>query len=78
MGIILFYDVVLQSFNFFGCRIQLGQPATVKVSANLVRLLSYQNKVVSSSLLSFYWDFVLYIILNLDKDNGQSSFTVDL
>jgi hypothetical protein len=27
------------------CRIQLGQPATVKVSANLIRLLAYQNKV---------------------------------
>ncbi|RWV97283.1 hypothetical protein GW17_00039943 [Ensete ventricosum] len=25
--------------------IQLGQPSTVKVAANLVRLLSYQNKV---------------------------------
>jgi hypothetical protein len=27
------------------CRIQLGQPATVKVAANLIRLLAYQNKV---------------------------------
>jgi len=30
---------------FYLCRIQLGQPATVKVAANLVRLLSYNNKV---------------------------------
>jgi len=29
------------------CRIQLGQPATVKVAANLIRLLAYQNKVCS-------------------------------
>lgn len=29
----------------FTYRIQLGQPATVKVAANLVRLLSYNNKV---------------------------------
>nr|ACF79027.1 unknown [Zea mays] len=27
--------------------IQLGQPATVKVAANLIRLLAYQNKVCS-------------------------------
>ncbi|RVW34452.1 Proteasome subunit beta type-6 [Vitis vinifera] len=26
------------------CSIQLGQPATVKVAANLVRLISYNNK----------------------------------
>lgn len=26
-------------------RIQLGQPATVKVSANLIRMLAYNNKV---------------------------------
>lgn len=29
-------------------RIQLGQPATVKVAANLTRLLSYNNKVTFS------------------------------
>lgn len=32
-------------FIFYVYRIQLGQPATVKVAANLVRLLSYNNKV---------------------------------
>ena len=31
-------------------RIQLGQPATVKVAANLVRLLAYNNKVCVSLL----------------------------
>ena len=32
-------------YLFFMHRIQLGQPATVKVAANLVRLLAYNNKV---------------------------------
>jgi hypothetical protein len=36
----------------FVCRIQLGQPATVKVAANLVRLLSYSNKVGLISILA--------------------------
>jgi hypothetical protein len=43
------------------CRIQLGQPATVKVAANLIRLLAYQNKVCSIAFQhrlfkDFYFD----------------------
>ncbi|KAG0491320.1 hypothetical protein HPP92_004275 [Vanilla planifolia] len=37
--------------------IQLGQPATVKVAANLVRLLSYQNKnMLQAGLIVGGWD----------------------
>lgn len=39
-------EVELHTLVFsYGCRIQLEQPATVKVAANLVRLLAYNNKV---------------------------------
>ncbi|KAK3017777.1 hypothetical protein RJ639_002849 [Escallonia herrerae] len=38
-------------------RIQLGQPATVKVAANLVRLLSYNNKsMLQTGLIIGGWD----------------------
>ncbi|ERN12539.1 hypothetical protein AMTRI_Chr01g136560 [Amborella trichopoda] len=37
--------------------IQLGQPATVKVTANLIRLLSYQNKnMLETGLIVGGWD----------------------
>ncbi|KAF3781010.1 Proteasome subunit beta type-6 [Nymphaea thermarum] len=37
--------------------IQLGQPATVKVAANLIRLLSYQNKnMLQTGLIVGGWD----------------------
>ncbi|GKU87545.1 hypothetical protein SLEP1_g1932 [Rubroshorea leprosula] len=36
--------------------IQLGQPATVKVAANLVRLLSYNNKNLQTGLIVGGWD----------------------
>ncbi|OAY69477.1 proteasome subunit beta type-6 [Ananas comosus] len=37
--------------------IQLGQPATVKVAANLIRLLSYQNKnMLETGLIVGGWD----------------------
>ena len=40
-------------FLLYFFRIQLGQPSTVKVASNLIRLLSYENKVraVSSNYL---------------------------
>jgi 20S proteasome subunit beta 1 len=39
------------------CRIQLGQPATVKVAANLIRLLAYQNKnMLQAGMIVGGWD----------------------
>ena len=55
---VLGYDLVYKIVSFYLCRIQLGQPATVKVAANLVRLLSYNNKV-------WPWCFFLVIQFNL-------------
>uniref|UniRef100_A0A7N0TWK6 Uncharacterized protein n=1 Tax=Kalanchoe fedtschenkoi TaxID=63787 RepID=A0A7N0TWK6_KALFE len=38
-------------------RIQLGQPATVKAAANLVRLLSYNNKnMLQTGMIVGGWD----------------------
>ncbi|CAN8255372.1 unnamed protein product [Cochlearia groenlandica] len=38
-------------------RIQLGQPATVKVSANLIRMLTYNNKnMIQTGLIVGGWD----------------------
>ncbi|KAM7486483.1 hypothetical protein LguiA_002492 [Lonicera macranthoides] len=56
-------DIPLVSFSLggVGCLfrawIQLGQPATVKVAANLVRLLSYNNKnMLQTGLIIGGWD----------------------
>ncbi|GLJ23429.1 hypothetical protein SUGI_0443420 [Cryptomeria japonica] len=49
--------------------IQLGQPATVKVAANLIRTLSYQNKsMLETGLIVGGWD----------KYNGGKIFAVPL
>lgn len=48
-------------------RIQLGQPATVKVAANLVRLISYNNKV---RIFLFLNDFSY---LNELKENNNNA-----
>lgn len=45
-GLLRFFDF-FSNWHGLHNRIQLGQPATVKVAANLVRLLSYSNKVCS-------------------------------
>lgn len=47
---------------FFSCSIQLGQPATVKVAANLVRLISYNNKVHTLDLIVSSTFLVLALI----------------
>lgn len=55
-------------------RIQLGQPATVKVAANLVRLLSYNNKVCERELVAILV-FSLCILAS-DKSQDLSSVLV--
>ncbi|KAH9760007.1 proteasome subunit beta type-6 [Citrus sinensis] len=47
----------LHQHTDFTYRIQLGQPATVKVAANLVRLLSYNNKnFLQTGMIVGGWD----------------------
>ena len=54
------------------CRIQLGQPATVKVSANLIRMLAYNNKVQAFVFFLFKAAVCLAVLLAILTQNKNS------
>lgn len=54
--IIVYYYFNCHSKFSLLCRIQQGQPATVKVAANLIRLFAYNNKVC------IYYSFILPLV----------------
>ncbi|RVW88761.1 Proteasome subunit beta type-6 [Vitis vinifera] len=66
------------------CSIQLGQPATVKVAANLVRLISYNNKERNKQLYIYFHRLIIYLIfgalfiylLNFEQNMLQTGLIV--
>ncbi|TQD76408.1 hypothetical protein C1H46_038063 [Malus baccata] len=57
LDLLLLLEMVLVVVSFEPSLIQLGQPATVKVAANLIRLFSYNNKnMLQTGMIIGGWD----------------------